>query len=262
MRARRGNEQALVLKFGGSSSTTMEGANPEYFLPFFKEMQDVLTQHYARLALVIGGGPRIRALQAGVEGDREKDTVAIRALREHAQQLGNFARKSGFSVEAEVPQNEEHAREIFARDRASVITIGGLKTGQSTDTAAVTAAEMFRDQGYEALVVILSNVWRIFTADPKTHPEALPIRRASLNTLVREGVLHNDPAQFRPGMNVTIDPVAVHKLQNQNGRGHIPLWFGHGQDQSNLRRYATNTVPENGTSIVDGNLETEYYEEP
>ncbi len=256
---KRTPEKALIVKFGGSSSTTMEGANPEYFLPFFNDVKEALTQHYARLALIIGGGPRVRALQAGVTEDREKDQIGIRALREHAAQLRTFARESGLSVAEYVPQDEQHAREIVSADKAFAVAFGGLKVGQSTDTVAITAAEIFQDEGYEALVVVLSNIARIFTADPKLEPNARPIRRASLDRLVEEGVLVNDPAKFRPGMNVTLDPVAVHRLQ-QRGTLRPDIWFGHGQDRTNVAHVARRVEPNDGTQIVSYDLETEYYE--
>lgn len=257
---RSSREKALILKFGGSSSTTMDGANPEYFLPFFDEVKDALTKHYARLALVIGGGARIRALQKGIESDAQKDAIAIQALRDHASQLGTFARESGLSVSSHIPHNEHHAREVIAQDDATAVVLGGLKVGQSTDTVAVTAAEIFRDQGYDAMVIILSNVWRIFTADPKVVPDARPIRKAALDQLVHDGVLLNDPALFRSGMSVTVDPVAVSKLQHRGTGPFIPVWFGHGQDRENVLHTVRSQEPTNGTQIVESAKETEYYE--
>ncbi|HZZ98425.1 MAG TPA: hypothetical protein VFG51_00665 [Candidatus Saccharimonadia bacterium] len=251
-------KRVAIVKFGGSTSTNERGVNAEYLNAVFDEIQSILLADFAHAAFVIGGGKHVRLMQKGVESDEQKDKIGIQVLHQHAMQLVAIARKHGMSIQQRVPWTNKGAAEIFHNNRDFAIALGGLQIGQSTDTVAVTAAELFIEQGYEATICILSNVARIFTADPNLHPGAVPIRRANIHQLVREGVLLDDPAQFRSGMNVTIDPVAVSKLEQLDPR-FFKLWFGDGRDLASLRQWLSEQEPKNGTLIVPEQIETQYY---
>ncbi len=253
--------RAVVVKFGGSQATTLEGANSEYLRNFLGEIAPLLLKHFAHAAFVIGGGPRVRLEQQKYQTNEEKDQAGMRLLREHAAQLSEVARSVGLSVANTVPKNEEELRRLTQQNHAFALALGGLKTGQSTDTAAVTAAEAFQDIGYEAMVVVLSNICHIFTTDPKLNADARPIRRATLQRLVDERVLANDPSKFIPGMSVALDPVAVSRLQKRERQGKsIPLWFGHGDDVENTKHFLARKSVKSGTELVTDDQATEYYE--
>lgn len=260
---RHGNERprAAVIKFGGSNATTLEGANVEYLSGFLREVAPLLLSMYARAILSIGGGPRVRVEQQRYTTNEEKDTAGIRIIREHAHQLVSIARSIGLSVASSVPRNERELRELVHNHREFALVLGGLKTGQSSDAAAVTAAEVLQDEGYDAVIVMLSNIRHIFTADPKVNAGARPIQRASIDALVADGVVVNDPKLFVPGMNVALDPVAVSRLQERGRRGKpIRLWFGHGSDVANAKRFLSGKPVQGGTELVSRNKRTAYYE--
>lgn len=251
-------EKAIVIKFGGSAATNDEGANKEYLRGFFTALGQDFQTLFSRAAFVIGGGPRVRRLQATVSTQQEKDHIGLRALREHAGQMSEVLREFGMDVEPVVPTNPEQAERLFARQKKFAIALGGLQIGQSTDTVGVTAAELFAQQELDAKLVILSNVWRIFTADPKSDSTARPIRRSSINTLIREGVLIDDPAKFTSGMSVTIDPVATHRL-SQYGLAATPVFFGHANDTQSISQFLHEQEPSNGTVLDPRTTKTEYY---
>ncbi len=251
-------ERAIVIKFGGSAATNEDGANREYLLNFFAALGKDFTKRFAHAAFVIGGGPRVRRLQAQVETQAEKDVVGMQALREHAAQMNEVIRESGFSTEIHVPHDVKSATDLFCRQEEFAITLGGLQIGQSTDTVGVTAAELFAMRGLEAQIVILSNVWRMFTADPRVDESARPIKESNVTTLVQEGVLLDDPGKFRSGMNVTIDPVATSRLQAQKTEAPA-VFFGHAEDFESIQRFLRGKKPENGTLLHPSITETIYY---
>lgn len=241
------HERAIVIKFGGSYATTMEGANREYLHSFLAELIGLL-QDYQRIGLVIGGGPRIRALQQTVDGDHQKNMIAREALWEHAEDLKSVIEELGFAAEP-VPHDFAAALETLAHQTSPVVVVSWLADGQSTDTSAVTLAETWQTQGYEAVIVILSNVANIFTADPRVIPDAQPITHSSVQHLVEEGVLLNDPATFKPGMSVTIDPVAVSRLEAM-GEKAPSVWFGNGADKEGVKEFIRHGRAQTGTTLI------------
>lgn len=247
-------DEAIVIKFGGSMSTYEQGANSEYFNNFFQELEKDILSIFSRAAFVIGGGQRVRTLQSLVETNREKDTVGIAVLREHASQMREIIRDREIRVNSNIPTDEVDAQKIFKNNHEFSIALGGLKIGQSTDTVAVTAAELFEDMGYDPIIIFLSNIANIYTGDPRVNPEASPITQSSIRELIREGVLVDDPKEFRPGMHVTIDPVAVSKLRERP----YPILFTHGMMFESVRNFLLGKRVDNGT-ILDANISSTKY---
>lgn len=243
-------KSAAVIKFGGSASTNERGANPDYFAPTLAKIQKELLESVSRAVLVIGGGPRVRAAQANVYTDAEKDRVGMEILREHGSQLSEFATRSGLHADNRIARNEDEAKGLIVDSEAFSVVLGGLKKGQSTDAVAVTAAEYLLPHYETVRLAILSNVWRVFTADPKTNPNAQPLNEVDLQTLIELGVLFDDPSKFVPGMNIVLDPVAVAKLKRMPPEHFPEVWFGHANDVPNLRNFLLGKKTDNGTRIV------------
>jgi len=83
--------------------------------------------------------------------------------------------------------------------------------------------------------------------------------KSSVDTLVREGVLLNNPADFRPGMNVPLDPVAVSRLEvRQKSRKGMPLWLGHMSDVASVRAFLEQENTQRGTQLQPKTTATEY----
>ena len=78
----------------------------------------------------------------------------------------------------------------------------GWKPGWSTDFDAVVLAEKF---GADT-VINLSNISKVYSADPKLDPEAVPFDRMSWSELKK---LVGDT--WIPGKNVPFDPVATER---------------------------------------------------
>lgn len=76
---------------------------------------------------------------------------------------------------------------------------GGWKPGFSTDNVAVRLAESLGAQ----TVINLSNIEQIYTADPKTNPDAKPLTEISWNEFFEIA-----GEEWIPGKNTPFDPVA------------------------------------------------------
>lgn len=249
-------KHALVIKFGGSQATGMEGAKADYLHSFLSDLGSDILCSYNHIGLVIGGGPRVRALQSQVVTDHEKNMVARQVMWDHAETLKQVAASLGLQTADCVPHTVEEVEWMLKVDINPVVVVSWLKDGQSSDTSSVILAEAWRRQRNMAELVILSNVAYIFTQDPSLIG-ARAIRRSNVKRLVREGVLSDDPSTFTPGGHVVMDAVAVSKLVKHDNT-KIPLLFGHGANSTDVRRFLRKVDPEEGTLLNDCYGETIY----
>lgn len=251
-------QKALVIKFGGSVATNIEGANEHYLRNFFEHLGLDVLSSVDRLGLLIGGGPRVRELQKSVSTNYEKDMIAREAMWEHAESLRTVAEELGLDPTEAVPHSSKELLEMLPDLENKTVVASWLKDGQSSDASAISLAEAWVNQGYEAAVVILSNVAHIFTADPKKDDSAKPISYSSVDQLVKEGVLIDDPSKFTPGMSVTIDPIAVRTLKDM--RDEAPtVFFGNSESYDDVRSFLIGESIQSGTILDPAQNNTEYF---
>jgi uridylate kinase len=87
-----------------------------------------------------------------------------------------------------------------------VLIAAGWKPGFSSDNDAVLLAERFGAK----TVINLSNIEKVYSADPKTNPEAVPLDSISWKDFRK---MIGD--QWIPGRNVPFDPVASKRASEQ-----------------------------------------------
>lgn len=116
-----------------------------------------------------------------------------------------------------------------------VLVASGWKPGFSTDYIAVVLAEQFG----AAEVINLSNIEKVYTADPKIDPMATPIDRISWDDFK---VIVGDT--WIPGKNLPFDPVATKKAADLGLR----VLVASGKDLQNMKKVIRGK-PFNGTVI-------------
>jgi uridylate kinase len=188
-----------VLSVGGSILAPDE-VDTEFIRAFYRAMTDYLEGDSERkLIFVTGGGAPARRYQQAYRGivdspeDDEQDWIGIAATRLNARLL-----KAVFSryCRQEVVTDPTAVHQFTGR----VLVASGWKPGFSTDNDAVLLAEKF---GADT-VINLSNIEKIYTADPKTDPDARPIDSiswADFRAMVGD--------TWTPGRNLPFDPVAA-----------------------------------------------------
>lgn len=190
-----------VISVGGSILVP-DGVDVEFVSGFVSSLRTRLERRpEAKLALVIGGGSTARAYQrsakelaSNVDADT-LDEIGIAATRLNAQVI-----RAAFGSLCEDPvfTDPTRVRSIAGR----VLVGGGWKPGFSTDNVTVHLAEAL---GADTLVN-LSNIRQIYTADPKTDPDATPLDTVSWDELRR---IVGD--EWVPGANTPFDPVATRR---------------------------------------------------
>lgn len=199
-----------------------------------------LTRHWLakdsanRLILVVGGGGPARSWQAAYRAVVEtpdndaQDWIGIMATRLNAQ----LVRSIFLDLCPQEVVYDPTAVSIFG---GRVLVASGWKPGFSTDFDAVVLAERFMAD----TIINLSNIAKVYTADPKQDPEARPIDTmswADFRLMVGD--------DWTPGKNTPFDPVASRRAQDLG----LKVICAAGRDLPNLAAILENR-PFVGTTI-------------
>lgn len=156
-----------------------------------------------RLIVVVGGGGPARAWQKAYRDAADapdadaQDWIGIMATRLNAQLVRSlFLDLCPHEVVA-----DPTSVAVFG---GRVLVAAGWKPGFSTDFDAVVLAERFQAD----VVVNLSNIAKVYTADPRTDPNAKPIDDISWKDF---RAMVGD--EWTPGKNVPFDPVASRRSE-------------------------------------------------
>jgi uridylate kinase len=190
-----------VISLGGSIIAP-EKVDSNFLLAFRAAVLEYLeTNTDNRLILVCGGGAPAREYQRAYravvpEADAEVlDWIGIAATRLNAELLKQLFRE--ICLEQVITDPTEVS--VFP---GRILVASGWKPGFSTDYDAVLLAERFQAD----TLLNLSNIVKVYTADPKTHPDARPLERLVWKEFQK---LVGD--KWKPGINVPFDPVATEK---------------------------------------------------
>jgi uridylate kinase len=171
--------------------------------------------------IVIGGGSPARKYQKAYReivknsDNNEQDWIGITATRLNAQLM-----KAVFSEYCkEDVVIDPTAPETF---EGQVMIAAGWKPGFSTDYDSVVLAEKF---GADT-ILNLSNIAKVYTADPKKDPGAKPLDYVSWEDYQK---MAGD--EWIPGNNVPFDPVATKKAAQLN----LKVIAAAGKDLMNLK---------------------------
>jgi len=230
----------FVISLGGSIVAPPEGPDAA-FLTEFKALAEswLAGSQDGRLILVVGGGGPARLWQkacrdvyaAATPPDRELDWIGIAATRLNAQLV-----KAVFGPLCPDEVVTDPSASVAFSGR--ILVAAGWKPGFSTDFDAVWLAERFG----APLVLNLSNIAKVYTADPRLDPGATPIDRITWPEFRK--MVGNE---WSPGANLPFDPIASAKAE----KAGISVICAAGRDLANLKRILDGEAYV-GTFIGDG----------
>jgi uridylate kinase len=188
-----------VISLGGSI-VAPDGVDVKFLKDFVGVIRSFIEADPNRrfIFVVGGGGPAgnwqkaYKETSGGGFKDEEADWIGIRATRLNAQLVKAVM---GEWCAQEVVTDPSHVDPLTGR----VLVAAGWKPGFSTDFDAVLLAERFQADA----VINLSNIEKVYTADPKTDSNAKPID--SISWADFRALVGDD---WIPGKNVPFDPVA------------------------------------------------------
>ncbi len=231
-----------VISVGGSIIAP-ETLDIDFLRAFRTTITDYLKNDSDRkLILVCGGGSPARTYQRAFreitaelserkersEFDQAQDWIGIAATRLNAELIKHL-----FWEYCPVQVITDPSSISLFHGR--VLLAAGWKPGRSTDYVAVLLAEKFQAD----TLINLSNIPKVYSADPKKNADAKPIDRISWKKF---GELVGDA--WIPGKNVPFDPVATEYA----AKIHIEVIVAAGRDLENLNRILTDSSFE-GTVI-------------
>jgi len=214
-------EKIQILDLGGSivAPDTID-------TDFLKDMRDFLLSWLAedeerKLILIIGGGAAARKYQtayretsAGAAAD-ELDWIGIMATRLNAQMMKAVL---GPLCQDPVVTDPTSVTSMTGR----ILVAAGWKPGFSTDYDAVLLAENFG----AGTVLNLSNIRKVYSADPNINPDAVPLDSLSWAEYQK---MCGDT--WTPGKNTPFDPVATKKAREMK----LKVIAADGRDLDNLK---------------------------
>jgi uridylate kinase len=226
--------KVTVLSLGGSM-VVPESIDVPYLIDLKKFIISYLDSNAdSQLILVIGGGRAAREYQQAVSAvypevaADELDWTGIYATRLNARMI-----KSMLGEYCEDPIVEDPT--AIYRFSGRVLVAAGWKPGFSTDFDAVILAEEFGAD----FIVNMTNIEKVYTADPKEDPTATPVDR-----IVWSKFLEITGNTRTPGMNTPFDPIAA----NHAAKIGLTVVSAHGKNLENVsnilnrREYVGTTI--------------------
>jgi uridylate kinase len=196
--------------------------------PFLKQFQILIrslieADDEQRFIIVVGGGGPARAWQNAYREvcgnsvrDEEADWIGIMATRLNAQLVR--ALMAEWCCQ-DVVTDPTQAQPL----KGKVLVAAGWKPGFSSDNDAVLLADRFNAK----IVINLSNIEKVYTADPRKDPSARPLDRiswADFRAMVGD--------EWVPGKNVPFDPVASRHAEKIG----LKVICAAGRDLENLKK--------------------------
>ena len=211
-----------VLDLGGSLV-----APDDIAVEFLKDFKSLIGEYLKedssrRLIMVIGGGSPARRYQDAYRTLSEKpkndeaDWIGITATRLNARLIKGVFEEY---CKDEVVTNPTDVGAFTGR----VLVASGWKPGFSTDYDAVLLAEKFN----AAVLINLTNIAKVYTADPKIDKDAKPLDRVTWKEFSEI-----TGTEWVPGKNTPFDPMAVKKASEMK----LIVVSALGTNLENLRR--------------------------
>jgi uridylate kinase len=209
--------KTVVLSLGGS---VLIPSLEENRLAEYATVLRRLSGKAAFLVVVGGGGEARRYIRVTRDLGLDEafgDEIGILVTRLNATLLAGALGDAAFPA---VAMNQTEA--LCSAGFGKIVVMGGITPAQTTDAVAAVLAE----RAGADLLVNLTSVDGIYTADPKVDPRAKKIDRLTPKELL--GIVGS--ASLGAGSNMVIDPVAAKVLD----RSGIPMLVLDGSDPANL----------------------------
>jgi uridylate kinase len=213
------NSAPIIISVGGSLIAP-DGIDTDFLLKLNSFIRKYIAKG-KRFFLVSGGGKTAREYRdagkavIGSMSDEDLDWLGV-----HATRMNGHLLRTIFSDIAHPRIIENYNRKL--NDWKEKLVIGaGWKPGWSSDYDAVLLA---RDYGGH-LLINLSNIDWIYDKDPRTNPDAKPIKK-----LTWEECQKLVGTKWTPGLNAPFDPIAAQLAQKLN----LTAIVTNGKDFDNL----------------------------
>lgn len=196
--------ETIVMSVGGS--LIVPNQVDIDFISMLKAFVEVGINEGKRFIIIAGGGRTARNYQEAAAAvshlnEEDLDWMGIHATRLNGHLLRTIFRDNAYRV---VISNPDEIFDVPAEER--IIIASGYRPGCSTDLRAIQIAERVGAKK----IINLSNTDYVYTADPKTNPDAQKIEKiswADFRALI--------PKDWDPGLSSPFDPIAAKEAEEK-----------------------------------------------
>ena len=192
------NQETIVMSVGGS--LIVPDNIDITFLKNLKEFILTETANGRRFIIIAGGGRTARRYQDAAAEVAELTSDDLDWMGIHATRLNGHLLRTIFRDVAHPVMITNPDEILDVPKTAKVIIASGYRPGCSTDLRAIQIAERVGAKK----VINLSNIDYVYTADPRTNPDAKKIEIiswADFRNLI--------PKEWDPGLSSPFDPIAA-----------------------------------------------------
>jgi uridylate kinase len=194
-------KKPIIISVGGSL-IIQDSINIE-FLSKLKLILEEKIKEGERFILVTGGGKVCRTYQSAIQHFFPESPIDSDWIGIHVTNLNAHLLKLIFQG------NSHHT--LFGNPKikhdwiSPILLGGGYEPGHSSDYDAVCLASTYNVKK----VINLSNIDYVYTADPKTSPDAEKIEKTTWDAFFK--II---PKEWSPGLNSPFDPMAARMAKN------------------------------------------------
>lgn len=196
-------KETIILSVGGSLIVP-----DQIDITFLTNLRNLVEHQIAaygrRFIIIAGGGRTARRYQDAAAAVTELDPEDLDWMGIHATRLNGHLLRTIFRDVAHPVMITNPDEIVDVPKDASLVIAAGYRPGASTDLRAVQIA---RHCGATKLMN-LSNIDYVFTADPRTHPDATRIE-----DITWPEFLKLIPTEWSPGLSSPFDPVAAREAE-------------------------------------------------
>lgn len=196
--------ETIVMSVGGS--LIVPDQIDTEFLSTLKTFVDTEIAAGRRFIIIAGGGRTARNYQEAAAAVTDLTTDDLDWMGIHATRLNGHLLRTIFRDAAHrvMLTNPDEILDVPQHER--IVIASGYRPGSSTDLRAIQIAERVGAKK----VINLSNIDYVYTADPRTNPEAEKI----------ESITWSDfraliPSEWDPGLSSPFDPIAAKEAEEK-----------------------------------------------
>lgn len=198
-------KEKTVISLGGSLIVPNGGIDIEFLKRFSGFIRKQLAKQKNRqFFIVAGGGATARHYR-----DAGREVVGHELTKDDLDWLGIHTTKLNAHLVRTIFRDVAHPYvikhyEIIRKVTEPIVVASGWKPGWSTDYCATMICEDYN----VGTMINLTNIEMAYDQDPRTHPDAKPIKKITWKNFRK---IVGD--KWIPGMNAPFDPVAAKKAQ-------------------------------------------------
>jgi uridylate kinase len=215
--------ETIVMSVGGS--LIVPDQIDTAFLNSFKNfVGEAVAGGNRRFIIIAGGGRTARRYQDAADATHSLEKDDLDWLGIHATRLNGHLLRTIFKDVAHPVMVTNPDEILDVPQNTSVVIAAGYRPGASTDLRAIQIAERVGAKK----VINLSNIDYVYTANPRTNPEATPIK-----DIVWSEFRKLIPSEWDPGLSSPFDPMAAREAETKN----IEVACINGDNLPELKKY-------------------------